>query len=862
MKSIRKLLHAIFGQHIPWRLILALVILALAIFFIRQEHNEVIQIRKLLLGASGPLVLAGLGITIIYIFLQGAMYYYSFATIRSHMDYSSALLLFLRRNVVSIFVPGGGLSSMAFFTNELKRQNISLTQNYLASLTFIISGFATVVLIALPAMVFLLLKKQVQSYEVFGFAFVIAIVALLVFLISSLFRKGWIYRMLHKFLPDYAMVIDDLVNQQFDKKNFIKVLLCSMAIEITGMMHLWIATAALGFTPSIEMAAIGYVVVVLLLTASPFMKGLGPVEFTLALVLRGYGFTTLAAISVTFMFRFFEFWAVLIAGLLSFIMRKESILIRLFPPFFLMLLGLVNIFSVLTPPIADRLNFLQDYLPQDAINASNYLVIVIGVLLILLSVFLFRGLYNAWLAALVLAVLSLVGNLTKAIDYEEALLASFTIIMLLTTRKQYHMRSDPKLRRVGIFTALSLLSGVLLYGIVGFYYLDKRHFNIDFSFIESVKSTLSCFLLMTDGGLVPHTNFGKGFLYSINGAGTIALVFLMYTLVKPFTSRSRKEASEAKNLALELVNKYGSSPLDYFKTYFDKTYFFSDNKEAFVSYAIAGDYAVVLDNPVAANESELLKIICEFEGYCKINNLETVYYRVSEEGIKVHQSLGKRTLLIGQEAVLDLESFNLDGGEKKPMRNALNKVEKSGFTSRVYEPPLKEGLLQKLKLVSEEWLDSGKEEELFSQGMFMWNELKQQTVITVENAEEKVVAFINIIPDYAMSEGTYDLQRKLNDAPNGVMDFVLVKMFEYFKSRGIRYVNLGLVPMSGIEKGKDIAESTIKFMYEQLPQFAHFKGLRDYKEKFNPSWHNKFLVYNHSYDLVRLPQVLSKVMKP
>jgi phosphatidylglycerol lysyltransferase len=192
----------------------------------------------------------------------------------------------------------------------------------------------------------------------------------------------------------------------------------------------------------------------------------------------------------------------------------------------------------------------------------------------------------------------------------------------------------------------------------------------------------------------------------------------------------------------------------------------------------------------------------------------------------------------------------------------LNKVEKSGFTSRVYEPPLKEGLLQKLKLVSEEWLDSGKEEELFSQGMFIWNELKQQTVITVENAEEKVVAFINIIPDFASSEGTYDMQRKLNDAPNGVMDFVLVKMFEYFKSRGIRYVNLGLVPMSGIEKGKDIAENTIKFMYEQLPQFAHFKGLRDFKEKFNPSWHNKFLVYNHSYDLVRLPQVLRKVMKP
>ena len=462
-------------------------------------------------------------------------------------------------------------------------------------------------------------------------------------------------------------------------------------------------------------------------------------------------------------------------------MRAESILVRLFPPIFLMVLGLVNIFSVLTPPIAGRLDFLQNYLPEDAINASNYLVIVIGVILILLSVSLFRGLYNAWLAALVLAVLSLVGNITKAIDYEEALLACFTIVILLTTHKQYHMRSDPKLQRTGIFTALSLLFGVMVYGIIGFYYLDKRHFNIDFSFFASVKSTLSSFLLITNGGLVPHTNFGKGFLYSINGAGTVALVFLIFTLVRPFTRRNRKEASEEKNLALALVNKYGTSPLDYFKSYIDKTFFFSATKEAFVSYRAAGDYAVVLDNPVASNDDELIKVICEFEAHSKMNNLDAIFYRVSESGITVHQSLGKRILLIGQEAVLDLQTFSLEGGEKKPMRNALNKVEKSGYTSRVYEPPLNDGLLQKLKLVSEEWLDSGKEEELFSQGMFLWNELKMQTVITVENVEEKVVAFINIIPDYSPGEGTYDMQRKLNDAPNGVMDFVLVKMFEYFK---------------------------------------------------------------------------------
>lgn len=849
-------------QNIPWKFILAVLAIALAIFFVNQEKGEVRHIKNILLSASPLWVLVGLTITVVYIVLQAAMYYYSFRTIRSHMDFVPALLLYLRRSVVSVFVPGGGVSSMAFFTSELERQKITLTQNYLASIIYLISGFVTVVIIAIPALVYLLLKRNIEGYEIFGFVFVIAAVALLGVLVFSLFRRGWVYRLMQKYLPDYAVVIDDLVTNQFDKRNFLKVLACSMGIELTGIIQLWIAMIALGYTPSVETAVIGYVVVVVMLIASPFIKGIGPVEFVLTLVLKQYGLATIAAISVTFLFRFFEFWATLMIGIFSFIARKESLLYRLFPSLFLMVLGFVNIFSVLTPPLAYRIQFIRNYLPQSAINASNYLVIVIGISLVLLSVYLFRGLFNAWVLAIFLTVVSFFGHIAKAVDWEEALLALFTLGVLWTTRKQYHMRTDPKMQRTGILTSLAMLVAVLIYGVIGFYFLDKRHFNIDFSFVHSVKSTLSCFLLMSSGDLEPLTRFGRGFIYSINGAGTLAVLFFVYTMIKPYANRERQEEEMELTLARELVTKYGHSALDYFKTYFDKELFFSSTKEAFVAYKVSGDYAVVLENPVAASEDELRRAIDEFEKHCQENNLKAVYYRVSEEGLKVHRERGKRFLLIGQEAVVDLQSFSLDGGEKKPMRNALNKVEKGGFTCKVYEAPLKEGLLQKLKLVSDEWLDSGdKSEELFSQGMFSWDEIKHQTVLTVENAEEKVVAFINIIPDYAMSEGTYDLQRKLQDAPNGVMDFVLIRMFDHFRSKGIRYVNLGLVPMSGIEKGKDFAESAIKFMYEQLPQFAHYKGLRDYKDKFNPAWHNKYLVYSHTYDLMRLPQVLTRIMK-
>ena len=146
--------------------------------------------------------------------------------------------------------------------------------------------------------------------------------------------------------------------------------------------------------------------------------------------------------------------------------------------------------------------------------------------------------------------------------------------------------------------------------------------------------------------------------------------------------------------------------------------------------------------------------------------------------------------------------------------------------------------------------------------MFIDKKIKNQIVITAENREELVAAFLNIIPDYSKDEGTYDLQRKTTASPNGVMDSIIIEMFNYFRSAGIRYVNLGFAPMSGVNDPHNFPERSMKFAYEKLRSFAHYKGLRDYKEKFNPEWKDKYLIYSHDYDLLSIPAAISGVIKP
>jgi phosphatidylglycerol lysyltransferase len=202
----------------------------------------------------------------------------------------------------------------------------------------------------------------------------------------------------------------------------------------------------------------------------------------------------------------------------------------------------------------------------------------------------------------------------------------------------------------------------------------------------------------------------------------------------------------------------------------------------------------------------------------------------------------------------------LKGARKNP--SACNKSQENGYFPRLHFPPVKEGVLQKIKTVSAEWLEENEIKEMvFSQGLFNIPELQNQLIITIENHEEKVLAFLNLVPDYAKGEMTYDLIRKSKDAPNGIVDFLMVETIKYLMSRGHRYFNLGFAPMSGIEKGRDFPEKSIKFAYEKIRSFSTFKGLRDFKDKYEPDWKNRYIIYDHHYDLFNIPSILGKVVK-
>jgi phosphatidylglycerol lysyltransferase len=843
--------------------VLGCLFILLAIYFFRHETRELASVSTIIGSSDAKWITLGILVTLGYIVSQGVMYYYSFKVLGVVTNLYDCIVLFLKRNFISVFLPGGGITSLAFFSKAIERNDVSKTQVSLASMIYGLVGILTVFIIAIPVMIYLLLTEQHLVGELWAFAGITLLIVLLAAAIFSIIKKGWLYKKIIRYRPDLELIMNDISAGPFSRGSLIMTIVVSLFIELIGIIHLLIAMKALGIAYAPEAAIVGYVIATLFLVISPFLKGLGAVELSLILLLKRYGFSTSEATATTFLYRFFEFWAPLLGGILAFLLNKGNILLRILPVVLLFGLGLVDIASVLTPAIAERVKLLNNFLPAQALQISNQLMLLIGLLQLITSVFLFRSLRNAWYVAIFLCMLSIIGNLTKALDFEEAILAATVLLALILTRRQYYVKSNRDLQNFNLGVALCIFAGVTIYGVAGFYFLDQRHFRIDFSFVQSVTSTFDNFILLNSVGIVPYTKLAHLFLTSINLFGASSIVLVFYAFLKPFLFEN-DALDHDWQLAKALVVRHGKSPVDYFKTYADKLLYFPTHHEGFIAYRTAGNFAIVLEEPVcAADDAVKLEILKEFEAFCKEQGLKPAYYRVDPGSLPIFEEMGKKNIIIGEEARVELEAFSLEGKDRKSMRNAVNSVLKKGFLIKIYEAPIKEGLLQKLHHVSDNWLKSLEREEMvFSQGLFDAEELKDQTIITVENEDERVVAFLNIIPDYVKNEATYDLIRKTEDAPAGCMDILIIELINYFKAKGFKHVNLGMAPMSGIGEGRNFPEKTMKFAYEKIRQFKHYRGLRDFKEKFDPAWEEKYLVYDTHFDLLQLPAALAKVFKP
>ncbi len=522
--------------------------------------------------------------------------------------------------------------------------------------------------------------------------------------------------------------------------------------------------------------------------------------------------------------------------------------------------GIVNLLSVTRPELPERAAFLREIFPLEFIHYSRFAALLTGFALIVSSFNLLRRKRRAYHLVLGISVVSVLAHLGKGLGYEEAALSVLLAAALVAGRKNFKVKSvRPNLRASLVRAGLGLVVAVA-YGVAGFWLLDRRHFGLDFTVEAAVRSTLEILTFSAPAGLRPLTRYGVWFLDSLDLMMIAAMVYVPIVLFRPvyFVFRAQAEEREA---AEAIVKAHGRDSLDHFKAAADKTFLFSGSGKGFLAYGVSRGFALALGDPVGPEE-EIGELIGRFRDLCAENGWRAAFHQARPDHLAVYAREGFKKLKIGDDAIVDLAAFSLDGKRMKHLRHEVNQLETGGHAARAAEPPHPDELMERIRRVSDDWLRiPGRRERGFTQGTFLAAEIRKTPLFFVERSDGRIEAFANLVPSYYPGETTIDLMRHRADAPDGVMDFLFIKLFARQKEAGFTRFSLGMAPMSGFreEEESSLEERAIHDFLRRQDFLFSYSGLYQYKKKFAASWEPRYAVYRNILDLPAMALALNRL---
>src|SRR5258705_3246929 len=307
-------------------------------------------------------------------------------------------------------------------------------------------------------------------------------------------------------------------------------------------------------------------------------------------------------------------------------------------------MGVVNVISAVVPSMRDRLHLLRllgEYSPF-TISAGGHLASALaGFALLLLSVSLWRRKQLGWVLTLSILIVSIPIHLLKGLDYEEATFAALLAALLIYLRPHFHARSDPPSVRQGLLTLLAALAFTLIYGVIGFYFLD-RHFKLSFGFWSALRQTIVMFTQFYNPGLQPVTGFGRYFVASIYVISAVTIGYALLMLLRPVLNR-RLQTKEERARAWEIVRTYGRISLARYALLDDKLFFFTPGS-SLISYVVKDRVALALGDPIGPND-DFEDAVSSFQDFCSKNDWLPAFYQVSSTNIEAYRSQEFHTLL-------------------------------------------------------------------------------------------------------------------------------------------------------------------------------------------------------------------------
>ncbi len=520
------------------------------------------------------------------------------------------------------------------------------------------------------------------------------------------------------------------------------------------------------------------------------------------------------------------------------------------------LAGLFDVVTVILPPRHGRLAELVQFLPMAGIVSARAAAAVAGLLLVYLGAGLRRGKRRAWQVAVGLAGALVVLHLAKGLDAGAALVSAALLVLLIVVRGRFHADADPRSR----WRAGAALIGFGAAGFVlGFLEIAIRENRlVGHPGVAAWAQEALLGLIGLNGPVDFRYDFGADAVSYTTGAfGLLAVGAAVVLLLRPGTRVPRQTPDDEQRLR-ELLHRHGDADsLGYFALRADKSLMWSPSGRAAVAYRVINGVSLAAGDPIGA-PAAWPEAISAWLADCTRHGWTPAVLACGNAGGKAYRKAGLDVIELGDEAILDVPAFALDGRPMRGVRQAVNRMRRAGYTCRVVRRRDLEPEELAEALHAAEVFREGHTERGFSMALSRLGDARDGDCLLVlgRDADGRLRGLLQFVP-WGTHGLSLDLMRGDRDAANGLTELMVVSAVEAAPDLGVTRVSLNFAVLRSVfARAEELgAGPVLRLWHRSLKAASHLwqiESLYRANAKYQPVWQPRYLCFPTARDLPRI----------
>jgi lysyl-tRNA synthetase class 2 len=467
-----------------------------------------------------------------------------------------------------------------------------------------------------------------------------------------------------------------------------------------------------------------------------------------------------------------------------------------------------------------------------------------------------RGKRRAWWYASFLTALAVALHLLKGLDVEEAALSAVLLALLLSARREFTARPDPRsTRRVTVILAI----GPLVATILGWLWLSVDSDAQATGTSIGDRITHSFLGLMGIPGPVTFDDASDARAASVALVvlGASVLVLAVAAALEPADGPHALGETEAAAVRA-LLDRWGDvDSLSYFALRDDRSVIFSPTGKAAITYRVVGTVSLAAGDPVGdpgAWAGAIIAWLAEARSF----GWTPAVLAASERGTQAFVHQGMDALELGAEAIIHTSEFTLQGRSMRSVRQAVARCVRAGLTvscHRVCE--LDEEVLATIRARAEEWRD-GEVERGFSMalGRLGAAEDPRALLVLARDPDGVLRGVLQFVP-WGCRGLSLELMRRDRAAENGVVELMVSGLVAEAKALGVDRVSLNFAVFRSVfARGERFGAGPVLRLWRNfllfLSRFWQIESLYRANAKYQPEWVPRFVCFRSSSDLARV----------